>query len=67
MLLGALNEAVENSSRGMRQLFYETSDSSGFATALDQVQTISKSVRVMKEIEEFEDAKEEWEKQERVR
>jgi hypothetical protein len=34
---------------------------------LDQVQTISKSVRVMKEIEEFEDAKEEWEKQERVR
>lgn len=67
MLLGALNEAVENSSRGTRQLFYETSDSSGFATALDQVQTISKSVRVMKEIEEFEDAKEEWEKQERVR
>lgn len=67
MLLGALNEAVEDSSRGTRQLFYETSDSSGFATALDQVQTISKSVRVMKEIEEFEDAKEEWEKQERVR
>lgn len=67
MLLGALNEAVENSPRGTRQLFYETSDSSGFATALDQVQTISKSVRVMKEIEEFEDAKEEWEKQERVR
>lgn len=67
MLLGALNEAVENSSRGTRQLFYETSDSSGFATALDQVQTISKSVRVMKEIEEFEDAKEECEKQERVR
>ncbi|KAF7672366.1 hypothetical protein GT037_009397 [Alternaria burnsii] len=67
MLLGALNEAVENSSRGTRQLFYEISDSSGFATALDQVQTTSKSVRVMKEIEEFEDAKEEWEKQERVR
>ncbi|CAN9271246.1 unnamed protein product [Alternaria alternata] len=66
-LLRALNEAVENSSRGTRQLFYETSDSSGFATALDQVQNISKSVRVMKEIEEFEDAKEEWEKQERVR
>jgi hypothetical protein len=66
-LLGALNEAVECSSRSMRQLFYETSDSSGFKTALDQVQTTSKSVRVMKEIEEFEDAKEEWEKQERVR
>ncbi|CAN9310368.1 unnamed protein product [Alternaria alternata] len=67
VLLGTLNEAVESSSRGMRQLFYETSDSSGFATALDQVQTISKSVRVMKEIEEFEDAKEEWEEHERVR
>jgi hypothetical protein len=60
-LLGALNEAVESSSGRMRQLFYEASDSAGFAAALNQVESSSKSVRVMKEIEEFQDAKEEWE------
>lgn len=66
-LLGTLNEAVDGSSGRMRELFYETSDSSGFAAALDQAQTVAMSVRVMKGIEEFEDAKEEWEECERSR
>ena len=60
-LLGALNEAIDNSTPRMRQLFYETSGSAGFADALNQVKTVSKAVRVKKEIEEFEDTKEEWE------
>jgi len=59
-LLGALNEVVDSSTGKARQLFYETSDSAGFTSALNQVETMSKSVRVMKEIEEFQDAKEEW-------
>jgi len=59
-LLGVLNEAIDSSSEKMRKLFYETSDSAGFTSVLNQVETTSKSVRVMKEIEEFQDAKEEW-------
>jgi len=59
-LLGTLNEAVDSSTGRTRQLFYETSDSAGFMTLLNQVETMSKSVRVMKEIEEFQDTKEEW-------
>ncbi|KAI4658882.1 uncharacterized protein J4E79_006642 [Alternaria viburni] len=62
-LLGVLNEAIDSSSGKMRQLFYETSDSAGFTSVLNQVETMSKSVRVMKEIEEFQDAKEEWSEQ----
>jgi len=56
-LLGALNEAVESSTGKMRKLFYETSDSAGFTSVLSQIETMSKSVRVMKEIEEFQDTK----------
>ncbi|KAI4666145.1 uncharacterized protein J4E78_003613 [Alternaria triticimaculans] len=62
-LLGALNEAVDSSTEKSRQLFYDTSDSAGFAAVLDRIATVSKSVRVMKEIEEFQDAKEEWSEQ----
>ncbi|KAI4652459.1 hypothetical protein J4E93_002661 [Alternaria ventricosa] len=62
-LLGALNEAVDSSTGKMRKLFYETSDSAGFTSVLNQVETMSKSVRVMKEIEDFQDAKEEWSEQ----
>jgi len=62
-LLGALNEAVDNSTGKRRKLFYKTSNSAGFTAALDRIGTVSKSVRVMKEIEEFQDAKEEWSEQ----
>jgi hypothetical protein len=61
-LLEALDEAVDSSTGRMRQLFYETSDLAGFTDTLNQVETVSKSVRVVKAIEDFHDAKEEWEK-----
>ncbi|USP76631.1 hypothetical protein yc1106_03905 [Curvularia clavata] len=60
-LLTRLNEAVEKSAKSVRRLFYEVSDSIGLLETLDKVMMVSKSVRVMKEIEEFQDAKEEWE------
>jgi len=60
-LLTPLNEAVEKSTGKVQQLFYEASSSAGFEKAVDQVLAMSKSVRVTKEIEEFQDVKEEWE------
>jgi hypothetical protein len=60
-LLKTLNHAVESSVKSTRQLFYEVSGTAGLLTTLDQVLETSKSVRVMKEIEDFQDAKEEWE------
>jgi hypothetical protein len=60
-LLTTLNEAVEKSTGKAQQLFYEASSSAGFEKAVDQVLAMSKSVRVTKEIEEFQDVKEEWE------
>ena len=62
-LLGALNEAVDSSTGKKRKLFYETSDLAGFTSVLDRIETASKSVRVMKEIEEFQDVKDEWSEQ----
>lgn len=59
-ILRTLNENVETPNQRVRQLFYEVSDSVGLPAALDQVLTASKSVRVMKEIEDFQDTKEEW-------
>lgn len=60
-LLTKLNEAVEKSNRSVRRLFYEASNSAELLQTLNQVMTVSKSVRIMREIEEFKDAKEEWE------
>ncbi|EUC44955.1 hypothetical protein COCMIDRAFT_37284 [Bipolaris oryzae ATCC 44560] len=60
-LLQTLNRTVEGSAKSVRGLFYEVSGSAGLLDALDQVSATSKSVRVMKEIEDFQDAKEEWE------
>ena len=44
----------------MKRLFYQSAEYAGIHGVLDKLQTVSKSVRVMKEIEEFEDVKEEW-------
>lgn len=59
-LLVSLNAAVERSNDKMRQMFYEASDKAGFIDAIEQLQESSKSVRIMKEIEEFQDAREDW-------
>lgn len=60
-LLATLNGAIEKSAISVRRLFYDMSDSAGLFTTLDQILAVSKSVRVMKEIEEFQDARQEWE------
>jgi hypothetical protein len=57
-----LNELVEKSDDRMKMLFYQSTEYAGIHGVLDKLQTVSKSVRVMKEIEEFEDVKEEWKK-----
>ena len=55
-----LNRSVEKSDDRMKRLFYQSVEYAGIHGVLDKLQTVSKSVRVMKEIEEFEDVKEEW-------
>jgi hypothetical protein len=55
-----LNGLIEKSDDRMKILFYQSAEYAGIHGVLDKLQTVSKSVRVMKEIEEFEDVKEEW-------
>ena len=57
----ALNTKVEQSNKRLRNLFYERSDDAGLMGALDAVEQCSKSVRVVKEIEDFQDARDDWE------
>ncbi|KAF2178127.1 hypothetical protein K469DRAFT_695763 [Zopfia rhizophila CBS 207.26] len=59
-LLVDLNGAIEKSDWKMRGLFYQASEQARLEEMLDRLQASLKSVRVMKEIEEFQDAKEEW-------
>jgi hypothetical protein len=59
-ILIRLNGLVEGSDDKIKRLFYQSAEHAGIHGVLDKLQTVSKSVRVMKEIEEFEDAKEEW-------
>lgn len=59
-LLVALNHAMETTGWQMRRLFYQASDQAKFMELLEGLQETSKSVRIMKEIEEFQDAREDW-------
>jgi len=59
-LLIELNEAINSSNESFRCRFYQVVDKTSFKDVLDELQNISKSVRVMKAVEEFQDAKEEW-------
>jgi hypothetical protein len=59
-LLVALNGSVEKSNDVMRRLFYQATSETGIDRVLEKLQTVSRSVRAMKEIEEFEDARDEW-------
>jgi hypothetical protein len=60
-LLVALNATVESADWRMRRLFYQASAQANLMELLEELQESSKSVRVMKEVEEFQDAKEDWE------
>jgi hypothetical protein len=59
-LLVHLNELIEKADGKMRKLFYDASTQARIDSVLDKLQTVSKSVRVQKEVEEFEDEKAEW-------
>lgn len=59
-LMVALNGAVEKSDPRTRASFYTGADQVGLMEVLAQAQSSSKSVRIMKEIEEFQEVKEEW-------
>jgi hypothetical protein len=59
-LLVHLNGSIEKSDKEIRELFYQASEHAQIDNALNKLQTTSKSVRVMKEFEEFEDVREEW-------
>ena len=59
-LLIGLNAVIEESDDKMKRVFYKGAEQAGFGEVLNKLQTVSKSVRGMKEIEEFEDVREEW-------
>ena len=59
-LLVHLNELIEKADGKMRKLFYDASTQARIDSVLDKLQTVSKSVRVQKEVEEFKDEKAEW-------
>ncbi len=55
-----LNDLIEKSNDVMKRLFYQATDRTGFDAVLEKLQMVSRSVRAMKEIEEFQDARDEW-------
>jgi hypothetical protein len=59
-LLVRLNASIEKCDEKTRRLFYQGTEQAGIDRVLRKLQTVSKSVRAMKEVEEFEDAREEW-------
>jgi len=59
-LLVHLNGLIGKSDVKMKKLFYEASTLGQIDNVLDKLQTVSKSVRVQKEVEEFEDERKEW-------
>ena len=59
-LLVHLNELIEKSDGKMKKLFYQASIQAEIDNVLDKLHTVSKSVRVQKEVDEFRDEKEEW-------
>jgi len=44
----------------MKRLFHQGKDQAGIDDVLDELQTASRSVRLLKEIEEFHDVRGEW-------
>ncbi|KAF2021492.1 hypothetical protein BU24DRAFT_21569 [Aaosphaeria arxii CBS 175.79] len=64
-LLVALNKAMEQCSSRRKAMFYGAADRVDFMDHLDTLQDNTKSVRVMKEIEEFQDVRDDWEDERR--
>jgi hypothetical protein len=59
-LLVHLNHSIESSDNKTKRVFYEAIAHSRFDQTLEKLCTVTKSVRCMKEIEEFEDVRDEW-------
>ena len=59
-VLVALNESMETASSELKTVFYAASDEEGFISILENLGNRLMSTRVMKEIEEFIDAREDW-------
>jgi hypothetical protein len=59
-LLARLNGLIDESDDRMKRVFYQGTEQGEIDGVLDKLQRVSKSVRGMKEVEEFEDVREEW-------
>lgn len=59
-LLVRLNGSMEDSDERIKSVFYQGTEQAGIGEVLDKLQTVSRSVRVVKEVEEFQDVREEW-------
>lgn len=59
-LLIGLNGLIEESDDKMKRAFYHGTEQAGIDELLNKLQTVSNSVRGMKEVEEFKDVREEW-------
>ncbi|ERF75223.1 hypothetical protein EPUS_00015 [Endocarpon pusillum Z07020] len=59
-LLVDMNGSIERCDSKTRRLFYQSTEQAEIDGVLQKLQTVTKSVRVMKEVEEFEDVRDEW-------
>lgn len=59
-LLVGMNASIEKCDYKIRRLFYRGTEQAEIDRVLQKLQTVTQSVRVMKEVEEFEDARDEW-------
>jgi hypothetical protein len=59
-LLIGLNGSIETSDDDMKRLFYQGTEQAGIDRVLDRFCMVLGSVRAMKEVEEFEDVRDEW-------
>jgi len=60
-LLVRLNGLIDGSDDRMKRVFYQGTEQGEIDEVLDKLQRVTKSVRGMKEVEEFEDVRGEWE------
>jgi hypothetical protein len=59
-LLVCLNGLIDETDDRMKRVFYQSTEQGEIDGVLDKLQRVSKSVRGMKEVEEFEDVRGEW-------
>jgi hypothetical protein len=55
-----LNSSIETSDDDMKRLIYQGTEQAGIDRVLDRFCTVLGLVRMMKEVEEFQDVRDEW-------